>query len=276
MDPEIASKIKFAKYHALRIAKALKAGEDPNLSNPPLEEDRAENQPLDPNDPEVQALGGSNHRQPTVEEASDEHVEPILPSSTLPTSQPLNSSTSQAPSVQAMENPPSIGDSNNIKIAIDGEVSPMETSDIPSNTGYFPSVPDGYANQDSPTLPEAPPNEPGLPLPLDSSSSASHLPHEFVVSSSAVDLPTVSLPSTTAATLPPAQPRSVLSPSASSPATATGISPSPERSVTFAPDEEAIAKAQKHARWAISALNFDDVPTAITELRGALKILGAE
>jgi vacuolar protein sorting-associated protein VTA1 len=40
-------------------------------------------------------------------------------------------------------------------------------------------------------------------------------------------------------------------------------------------DEEAVMKAQKHARWAISALNFEDVPTAIKELRGALASLGA-
>ena len=40
-------------------------------------------------------------------------------------------------------------------------------------------------------------------------------------------------------------------------------------------DEEVVAKAQKHARWAISALNFDDVPTAVKELRAALETLGA-
>lgn len=40
-------------------------------------------------------------------------------------------------------------------------------------------------------------------------------------------------------------------------------------------DEESIMKAQKHARWAISALNFEDVPTAIRELKGALANLGA-
>ena len=40
-------------------------------------------------------------------------------------------------------------------------------------------------------------------------------------------------------------------------------------------DEESILKAQKHARWAISALNFEDVNTAVKELRGALKTLGA-
>jgi vacuolar protein sorting-associated protein VTA1 len=39
-------------------------------------------------------------------------------------------------------------------------------------------------------------------------------------------------------------------------------------------DDQAMMKAQKHARWAISALNFEDVPTAIRELREALAELG--
>jgi vacuolar protein sorting-associated protein VTA1 len=39
-------------------------------------------------------------------------------------------------------------------------------------------------------------------------------------------------------------------------------------------DDEAIAKAQKHARWAISALNFEDVETAVKELKNALNTLG--
>lgn len=46
-------------------------------------------------------------------------------------------------------------------------------------------------------------------------------------------------------------------------------------SATFVADEEAILKAQKQARWAISALNFEDVKTAVKELRGALDSLGA-
>jgi vacuolar protein sorting-associated protein VTA1 len=40
-------------------------------------------------------------------------------------------------------------------------------------------------------------------------------------------------------------------------------------------DEEAIIAAQKHAKWAVSALNFEDVDTAVKELRIALRALGA-
>lgn len=53
--------------------------------------------------------------------------------------------------------------------------------------------------------------------------------------------------------------------------------PPPQRGPeTYNTDDEAIMLAQKHARWAISALNFEDVPTAVKELRAALRTLGAE
>mgnify|MGYP001564695470 FL=1 len=50
--------------------------------------------------------------------------------------------------------------------------------------------------------------------------------------------------------------------------------PRPQAAVVL--DDIAIAKAQKHARWAISALNFEDSETAIQELRAALETLGAQ
>ena len=53
------------------------------------------------------------------------------------------------------------------------------------------------------------------------------------------------------------------------------ITPQPISAAQFLADEDAIVKAQKHARWAISALNFEDVNTAVKELRGALESLGA-
>lgn len=61
------------------------------------------------------------------------------------------------------------------------------------------------------------------------------------------------------------------------------LPPPPAQSMSTAPapvvntgdiDDQAMMKAQKHARWAISALNFEDVPTAVRELRDALATLG--
>ena len=51
--------------------------------------------------------------------------------------------------------------------------------------------------------------------------------------------------------------------------------PPPAGVASSAPDEAAMGLAQKHAKWAISALNFEDVPTAVNELRRALDVLGA-
>ena len=72
-DPEITSKTKFAKYHALRIVKAIKANEDPNATNPRQEAPQQAMSPsaLDPNDPEVRSINQGappeNPYQPYVE-----------------------------------------------------------------------------------------------------------------------------------------------------------------------------------------------------------------
>lgn len=41
------------------------------------------------------------------------------------------------------------------------------------------------------------------------------------------------------------------------------------------PNEEDILRAQKHAKWAISALDYEDIDTAINEFRKGLQRLGA-
>ena len=52
--------------------------------------------------------------------------------------------------------------------------------------------------------------------------------------------------------------------------------PAPVQKSQLITDDLSIAKAQKHARWAISALNFEDAETAVKELRAALETLGAK
>ena len=98
-------------------------------------------------------------------------------------------------------------------------------------------------------------------------------------------LPPAAPPSTTTAGSPPPQQNaSVFNapaiPTVSAPVAAPlpaqyGHQPQGDSRRNFVPDDEAIAKAQKHARWAISALNFEDSETAIRELRAALRVLGA-
>lgn len=51
--------------------------------------------------------------------------------------------------------------------------------------------------------------------------------------------------------------------------------PEPPRNQQYNVDDESVKKAQKHAKFAISALNFEDGATAVKELRLALQTLGA-
>lgn len=59
-------------------------------------------------------------------------------------------------------------------------------------------------------------------------------------------------------------------------ATHMPVASTPSQANAPSVDDNAIAQAQKHARWAVSALTFDDVNTAIKELRNSLKQLGVE
>ena len=328
LDGETASKIKFAKYHALRIAKAIKANEDPNLTNPTPEPEQA---PLDPNDPDVQMINGLGDssqyqdafRQPSVMEVPDEHdrlqghmagrttYDESLHPSRVPSVRPQPSQDYHPPPQQPAEDyyhseaPP--------------EVSPLDptTADrTTSDGGYFPRVPENDGRAPQPSLPDGSPadlSSPPVVLPGASSlsspaSPAAGLPpsqpsnslHSFPPPN--VNEINISPPSSTfVPSYPPAPPPASF-PSyphqSSYQESQTPIHPplpvsvrqtAPSRRLTSPPmapsvavgqtsyftDEEAILKAQKHARWAISALNFEDANTAVKELRGALEALGA-
>lgn len=323
LELEVASKIKYAKYHALRIAKAIKAGDDPNLSNPAPEPGEP---PLDPKDPDVQMLNGTSDSeqnknpslQPSVLEIPDEH-DRLQGHLAQRSTQDESLHPSRAPSIppQAEQRiPPPEPEEDYYHVSAQPEVSPLDPAvndrNLSAGGGYFPRVPGSGSY-----LPDAPPEDPssppvmGLPdissLPRPSSSCFPSQPppsnslHSFP--SPSMDEPSSSpLPHAAApdfsSILPPAvtpiyrpQP-----PSARRAAPQTPIQPplptpsapirhaAPSRpaaptlvdsQTTYEADEEAILKAQKHARWAISALNFEDVTTAVKELRGALETLGA-
>ncbi|KAL8707273.1 MAG: hypothetical protein Q9225_007787 [Loekoesia sp. 1 TL-2023] len=77
LDPETSSKVKYAKYHALRIAKAIKAREDPNLTNPTQEAIPSQGPSMEPQDPDAPMVEETPTQpaayQPTVEEIPDEY-----------------------------------------------------------------------------------------------------------------------------------------------------------------------------------------------------------
>ena len=326
LDPEIASKIKYAKYHALRIAKALKAGEDPNISNPIPEPNPEDEAPLDPNDPEVQAINGTGMmqdttRQPSVEEVLDEHhqVQPFLAQRST-----ANESLhpSRAPSVPPQQehhqslSPPDQSEDYYANTSAP-DVSPLGPSSaerkMSSGGGYFPTVPDGVGHTPS-FLPDAPPVAPSSPpvqnlldsspFPPPSSTAASapslhSFPPPNIESTPNITSPsTIPPPASYATPNPPTQTarepltqpiqpnlRGLASDPVQPPVASTtaktvrpahpSAAPTTATSQFYEADEEAILKAQKHARWAISALNFEDVKTAVKELKGALESLGA-
>jgi len=191
-------------------------------------------------------------------------------------------------------------------VAPDMDVSPLESSSADHNVsvggGYFPQVPGPASDIGGSHRPIAPSED--LPSHLMSDavvhppSSTFSIPRDFQPTDAFQSFPSLSAEHSNGANQPhsdqqfdqpqhPAvirqlpksnnheryrrQQPSQLQPSIPQAQTSESVAVSREPVV----DEESIMKAQKHARWAISALNFEDTKTAVKELRGALEALGA-
>ena len=177
-----------------------------------------------------------------------------------------------------------------------GDVSPIAspvTGQTESVGGYFPTIRDGTTEGSAPSESQAPqdeiragsflPESSGIPHNVARSTANEPSPPGPFGSAAAYPgvAPTEYHASRHAATRghsfgapmrpPPAQ---TLPVPTKAPIQPVASGPTVDEAV-YAADEEAILKAQKHARWAISALNFEDVKTAVKELRGALESLGA-
>ncbi|KAJ5977696.1 hypothetical protein N7501_001038 [Penicillium viridicatum] len=258
LDPELAGRIKFAKFHAVRIVKAFKAGEDPNTTNPaPKQEEELAD------DPDVQAFDesvaeqASRPRQASIEEIPDESDRlgrELARKSTLDES--LHPSrTSSTP-----RGPPEIP-----SVPRNAPGSPLQPMDVDdTNTGglELPSTPATIGGSSSvPRLPDTPTAFQSFPPPSEEPSVSTPDPASFY-----------NTPGPSAPIPPPVAPTFVPPPAASVPvAPAPYVPPQPSHGL----DDNTVQLAQKHARWAVSALNFDDVDTAIKELRNSLKCLGA-
>jgi vacuolar protein sorting-associated protein VTA1 len=317
-EPEIKSKQKFAKYHAARILKAFRSGEDPNLTNP-VHEPPAVPSPslLDPNDPEVQDLA-PNTLDPLIRNPYQAHVE----SAPDTTAQP-------SPTISAPKLSPPILPSAPTDYSAHRDVSPIsqpghssrQGSVVSEGGGYFPSVnvPTFTADTAAPNLPTAPSteDEPMGDNPFDPSSLASSLPtgpqapqppqapspQDFYNDPTSpaptgqsvhpASPPQASYqPSPNPYATPPPQPQPPVFQQPQQPQFNNSFTsqqpqhaPLPQQYTQppqvavhqgpFRTDEEAQMAAAKHAKWAISALNFEDVHTAVKELKLALQSLGA-
>ncbi|KAK3694452.1 Vta1 like-domain-containing protein [Podospora appendiculata] len=287
-DQETQQKIKYAKWNAARIAKAIKEGKDPNESNPKQED--IQQPTLDPEDPDVQRLTSpSSHLAPRparVEEVPDVD----LPSDAAGVSLP-HSPASVVPSAVS-----------------DGELHlpgvPTTLGEPAAQPGYFDSEPspvspaaqdpDGY--QAAPVLPPPPAGwsqpqpSPGIPPPPAAWSQDPRIPppttpgwrsaSDYSQAPTAPPTFATAPPSTAAVASPPVNPPTDayymnMRPTAHTANPAVPQMTAAQNYASASVDEAAMVGAQKHAKWAISALNFEDVPTAVRELRKALEMLGA-
>ncbi|KAI2618969.1 DUF605-domain-containing protein [Hypomontagnella submonticulosa] len=295
-DAETQEKIKYAKWNAARILKAIKEGKDPNESNPKPDEVREGEAPpaLDPNDPEVRMIDGAQPKPATVEDVPDEgdRLHPASAESYQTFPAPVSAPTSPpAPSAPAPD-----------------QVSPIAPPGppTPDTESYFPNAPSAPDALDLPSMANMPPpgsapHNPMGPPPLIPSPSSHDPagPHSAPftlpdVPSTPQDFyrPTPPPPAVPPQQrhIPPQPPRAPTSsqsyysqpsqpavplpaPVPSAPAQQYGGNGAPSNSLNT--DDMAIVQAQKHAKWAISALNFEDVPTAVRELQAALASLGA-
>ncbi|KAL4753625.1 hypothetical protein BDW72DRAFT_168224 [Aspergillus terricola var. indicus] len=271
LEAEVAAKVKFAKYHAVRIVKAIKAGEDPNATNPKIEEPAEDSLIKESTESDAAAAPPPALLQPSVEDDPEEsqYVQSSGPSPILP--QPPTTLT-KLPSA------PEESSSTSNRVVDVGSAE-----DLPLN---LPSTPNTFASSAAPNLPDTPTNiggyhrpkpsnefqsfPPPSAIPPTSSSTASHGVDSFYnVPSAAEPSPFVPPAAPSQAPRPTYQPAPMATPPLVAPAPSTQVN-------SHDVDDQAISLAQKHARWAVSALTFDDVNTAIKELRNSLKFLGAD
>ncbi|THV44935.1 hypothetical protein BGAL_0554g00020 [Botrytis galanthina] len=310
-DAETQAKIKYAKWNAVRIVKALKEGKDPNESNPkPQPTPKDELPPLDPNDPEVQLLGEQKAQQASVEDVTDEQDQleaKLARQSSLDRSLHPSKQVSAhgSPNNESAPFEPYPRDGFPYNAVQDDNVSPLEPSPKDRNGsiggGYFPEVPTFTSEPRDATLPTAPAPDTTFDLGLPDTSSLAApgvspgispgmkpspdfqsfppptlpgeqpsvtAPQDFYRQPTPSDHGNLHVPPTNQTYQPGHPPSNNF--------TAPIVPPVTQARGQLNTDDEAIAKAQKHARWAISALNFEDAETAVKELRAALQTLGAQ
>lgn len=273
----------------MRIAKALKAGEDPNETNPTPKEENIETEfgQIDPDAQDIDeaaAEQATRPRQPSVEEIPDEQDrvqrklagqssinESLHPSRSSSIPRPTSAQPTAPPAPPTFEPSPL----QNMDVDTEQDTglnlpSAPETIAPPPRPSGMPSLPDtpGSTDLGAPRSSHPPAGFQSFPPPSTIPSSppaTSHDPSSFYNPPAAPTEPSgapfvVPNPYQTPQ-VPPVQPAPV---------------PASAQAIPQTADDQAIALAQKHARWAVSALTFDDVNTAIKELKNSLRHLGAE
>ena len=153
-EPDTKSKQTYAKFHAVRILKALRSGEDPNLTNPVHEPEQPASPALEAGDPEVRALTENtplsqqnNPFQSYVESAPDTNPQPS-PTFSAPKMSPPNLPSAPTGYSQSLHRDVS---------PISQPTRSREGSVASIGGGYFPrvDVPTFTAENAPPSLPTA-------------------------------------------------------------------------------------------------------------------------
>ncbi|KAI7868603.1 Vta1 like-domain-containing protein [Spinellus fusiger] len=198
LDPEIEAKIKYAKWKAADILKALREGRTP-MAGPPGG--------IEQKDIELDSTAVDSTPAPK-DTVTSENAPPSLPTVVRHTT----------PTISEFPSPPS------------------------NFTAPLPSTP---TDKDDSMLFDTPPTPPTVPTIMP------HVPANTGTNHS-IPAPDIA-----------PQPTSLVA----------GYPPQPTSSPQFISDTS-IADAQKNAKWAISALNYDDIPTARLQLLSALNHIG--
>ncbi|EHA56894.1 hypothetical protein MGG_06787 [Pyricularia oryzae 70-15] len=287
LDADTKQKIKYAKWNTVRILKAIKEGTDPNESNPKPEPEPAALEADELNNMGVTSPSAGPFPA-TVEDAPESSSirgDPSL------VSQPQTPASAVAPHQQDSMTLPDAPHGNA------GYFDPAATPQPPSipspmSPPLQPSAGPGDLPQRwTPTPPAAdtafsppPPKEENNQYAQNSAPEPATAPPTFAPSPAA--MPAVAPPP--ALVSPPASymnmapnPSTVSYGQPSAPAISSNTATAHASTApTIAPggynvDDASVRKAQKHCKWAISALNFEDAATAVRELELALQTLGA-
>ncbi|CAN6620537.1 hypothetical protein TRVA0_008S00892 [Trichomonascus vanleenenianus] len=253
LDTATTNKVRYAKFHAARILKAVKTGQDPFDYEFPEDEDETEG--------EEELVGG-------------EEVKPEVIEGLTTTNDVTSRAASRSASPQLSASP-----------------SPGVVQQLPAHPSSFltedePAQPSSFLTEDEPpvVLPQAPPVLPNPPARPPKGTPTRLIPGGPPLPRAPSADPNQPESRAEAGAPPPPQPHFAphqqTPPQPHIPAPHVAHHPPPQsHHITQADvqnimsETELVASAQKHAKYATSALNYDDMDTAIKELTTALQLL---
>ncbi|KAG0370894.1 Vta1 like-domain-containing protein [Gamsiella multidivaricata] len=292
IDAEVEEKIKYSKWRAAEIVKAIRDGRQPTPppgankpQEPTLTSADVAQAGLDSLDNEAAATGvDSNISSGTFSPAHIAHSNPSV------TPQPTVSSGPGFPTISNFPSPPlgpssTNGNSFNDSIsnswsqpAVSPSLNQGQNFQSPAGAPIIPVQPP--STYIPPAVSSQKPNSGYAPTPLNPASPGPNAQYGYGASNINNNIPYQHSVEPSPAPAPAPTPMQTPYPQAgfsspSAPYQQPQQTPSPQ---SYAPvpmvlDPTVSAQVQKHCKWTVSALTYDDVPTAIDNLEKALALL---